>query len=95
MLFNWLARLIAILLGAVNNVGTWDWYTSTKEVNFLFEIHAVQRKRSQHARTLTPMNTRTQTLCLWAPPKDWAPADLEIPEVTNGVSSSTGTSLTT
>jgi len=31
----------------------------------------VQRRRSQHARTLTPMNTRTQTLLLWAPPKDW------------------------
>jgi hypothetical protein len=30
------------------------------------------------------MNTRTQTLPLWAPSKDWAPADLEILEVTNG-----------
>jgi hypothetical protein len=45
-------------------------------------------------RTHTPMNTRTQTLPLWAPLKDWAPADLEIPEVTSA-SSSTGTSLTT
>ena len=26
---------------------------------------------SQHARTLTPMNTRTQTLPLWASSKDW------------------------
>jgi hypothetical protein len=32
------------------------------------------------------MNTRTQTLPLWAPLKHWAPADLEIPEVTNGAS---------
>jgi hypothetical protein len=48
---------------------------------------------SQHARTLNPMNTRTQTLSLWAPAKDWAPTNLEIPEVTNGASLSTGTSL--
>ena len=27
-----------------------------------------------------PMNTRTQTLPLWAPPKDWAPANLKIPK---------------
>jgi hypothetical protein len=60
-----------------------------------FWDYTVQRRRSQHARTLAPMNTCTQTLPLWAPPKDWAPADLEIPEVTNGASSSTGTSLTT
>ena len=26
------------------------------------------------------MNTRTQTLPLWAPPKDWAPANLKIPK---------------
>jgi hypothetical protein len=38
------------------------------------------------------MNTRTQTPPLWAPPKDWAPADLEILEVTNDVSSSTDVS---
>jgi hypothetical protein len=44
----------------------------------------VQRRRSQHARTLIPMNTHTQTLPLWAPPNDWAPTYLEIPEVTNG-----------
>ena len=42
-----------------------------------------------------PMNTRTQTLPLWAPPKDWAPADLKIPEVITGASLSTGTSLNT
>jgi hypothetical protein len=60
-----------------------------------FENDIVQRRRLQHARTLTRMNTRTQTLPLWAPPKDWTPADMEIPEVTNDVSSSTGTSLTT
>jgi hypothetical protein len=47
-----------------------------------FEIDAVQRRCSQHARTLTPMNTRTQTLPLLVPPKDWAPTDLEILEVT-------------
>jgi hypothetical protein len=28
------------------------------------------------------MNTRTQTLPLWAPLEDWAPTDLEILEVT-------------
>jgi hypothetical protein len=56
-----------------------------------FKIYTVQCRRSQHARTLTP--TRMQTLPLWAPPKDWAPADLEILEVTTGASSSTGTSL--
>jgi hypothetical protein len=50
---------------------------------------------SQHAHILTPMNTRTQTLPLWAPPKDWAPINLEILEVTTGASSSTVTSLTT
>jgi hypothetical protein len=63
------------------------------DIIFFFEIHAVQRRRSQHASTLTPMNTRTQTLPLWAPPKDWAPADMEILEVTTGASASTGTSL--
>jgi hypothetical protein len=31
---------------------------------FFFEIDKVQRRRSQHARTLTHMNTRTQTLPL-------------------------------
>jgi hypothetical protein len=61
----------------------------------LFFIHMVQRRRSQYARTLTPMNTRTQNLPLWVPPKDWAPADLEILEVTTSASSSAGTSLTT
>jgi hypothetical protein len=30
----------------------------------LFENDIVQRRRSQHTRTLTPMNTRTQTLPL-------------------------------
>jgi hypothetical protein len=39
-------------------------------------------------------HTRAQTLPLWAPPKYWALAHLEIPEVTNGASSSMGTSLT-
>jgi hypothetical protein len=29
-----------------------------------FENDTVQRRRSQHARTLTPMNTRRQTLPL-------------------------------
>jgi hypothetical protein len=36
-----------------------------------------------------------RNLPLWAPPKDRVPADLEILEVTNGVSSSTETSLAT
>jgi hypothetical protein len=49
---------------------------------FVFDIDTVQHKRSHHARTLTLMNTRTQILPLWAPLKDWAPADLEILEVT-------------
>jgi hypothetical protein len=41
------------------------------------------------------MNTRTQTLPLWAPPKDWAPpADLEIPEVTNGADGNVAYHLT-
>jgi hypothetical protein len=31
---------------------------------FFFEIHTVPRRRSEHARILTPMNTRTQTLPL-------------------------------
>ena len=34
-------------------------------------FYTVQRRRSQHARTLTPINTRTQTQLLWAPPKNW------------------------
>jgi hypothetical protein len=61
-----------------------------KNIVYLFFLnYTVQRRCSQHARTLTPMNTRTETLPLLAP------SDLEIPEVTNGASSSTGTSLTT
>jgi hypothetical protein len=39
------------------------------------------------------MNTHTQILPLWAPLKDWASTELEIPEVTYGASSSTGTDL--
>jgi hypothetical protein len=31
-------------------------------ISTFFEIDTVQRRRSQYARTLTPMNTRTQTL---------------------------------
>jgi hypothetical protein len=34
--------------------------------------YIVQRRRPQHVRTLTPMNTRTQIMPLWAPPKDCA-----------------------
>jgi len=37
---------------------------------FFFEITQYNAD-TQHARTLTPMNTRTQTLPLWAPSKDW------------------------
>jgi hypothetical protein len=32
------------------------------ERSIFFENDTVQPRRSQHARTLTPMNTRTQTL---------------------------------
>jgi hypothetical protein len=32
--------------------------------SYFFKIYTVQRRRSQHARTFTPMNTRTQTLPL-------------------------------
>jgi hypothetical protein len=60
-----------------------------------FLNYTVQRRRLQYARTLTPMNTRMQTLPLWAPSKDLALADMEIFEVTNGASSSMGTSFTT
>jgi hypothetical protein len=59
-----------------------------------FENDTVQRKHSQHTRTITPMNTRMQTLPLWAPPKDWAPANLEIPEVTNGGGAAFGDDVT-
>jgi hypothetical protein len=69
--------------------------TSNHLYKQFFLNHTVQRRRSQHARTLTPMNTRTQTLPLWAPSKDWAPADPEIPEVIISASSLTGTSITT
>jgi hypothetical protein len=57
-----------------------------RRLSRFFKNYTVQRGRSQHARTPSPMNTRTQTL---------APADMEILEVTNGASSSKGTSLTT
>ena len=40
-------------------------------LSFFFEITQYNAD-TQHARTLTPMNTRTQTLLLWAPSKDWA-----------------------
>jgi hypothetical protein len=39
---------------------------------------------SHNTHTLTPMNTRTQTIPLWATSKDLAPVDLEILEVTIG-----------
>jgi len=44
--------------------------SSTKMSNgrYIF-FNTVQRRRSQHARTLIPMNTRTQTLPLWASSK--------------------------
>jgi hypothetical protein len=42
---------------------------------------------ARNTHTLTPMNTHTQPLPIWAP------TDLEILEVTNGASSSTGTRL--
>jgi hypothetical protein len=42
------------------------------------KIHTVQHRRSQHARTLTLMNTRTQTLPLWVPPKEWVPTNITL-----------------
>jgi hypothetical protein len=45
---------------------------------------------------LTPMNSCTHTLPLWAPPKNWVGlTNLEIVEVTTGISLSMGTSPTT
>jgi hypothetical protein len=35
---------------------------NTVFMDIIFFIHTVQRRCSQHTRTLTPMNTRTQTL---------------------------------
>jgi hypothetical protein len=32
------------------------------DIMYFFGIHTVQHRHSQYARTLTPMNTRTQTL---------------------------------
>ena len=68
-----------------------------KQVHQFFFFRITQYNEDAHNTHAHshPMNTRTQTLPLWAPPKDWAPADLKIPEVTTGASSSTGTSLTT
>jgi hypothetical protein len=37
-----------------------------------------------HSTTQT-LTTRTQTLSLWPPPKDWAPVDMEILEVTTSL----------
>ena len=61
-----------------------------------FWDYTVQLRHSQctHTHTHTPMNTRTQTLPLWASSKT-EPKILEIDEVTTGASLSTGTSPTT
>jgi len=83
-----------------NEMQSWDptlfnprtWFHMTF---FFFRITQYNEDaHNMHAHS-HPMNTRTQTLPLWAPPKDWAPADLKIPEVTTGASSSTGMSFTT
>jgi hypothetical protein len=47
-------------------------------------------------KRLTPMNSCSHTLPLWAPPKNWVGlTNLEIVEVTTGISLSMGTSPTT
>jgi hypothetical protein len=61
---------------------------------WFFKNDTVQRRCSQHTRTLTPMNTGTQILP-YEHLRRLSIADLEHPEVTYGISSSTGTSLTT
>jgi hypothetical protein len=40
-------------------------------IDIFFENYTVQLRRPQHACTLIPINTRTQILPLWAPPKHW------------------------
>jgi hypothetical protein len=62
----------------------WDnWQDETIiETVVIFFNYTIQRIHSQHTYTLTPMNTHTQIILLWARPNDWAPIDLEIPEVT-------------
>jgi hypothetical protein len=60
----------------------------------LFLIYTVQRGRPQHVRTLTPINARTQILP-YERLRRTESADLEIHEVSTGVSLSTKTSPTT
>jgi hypothetical protein len=59
-----------------------------------FENYTVQHRYSQHLRTLTPINTRTQTLP-YEHLRRTEPANLEIHKVTIGASLSMGTSPTT
>jgi hypothetical protein len=58
-------NLLSIVHAIINHI--WN-----QGIIIFFWDYTVQRRRPQHARTLTPMNTRTQTPPLWAPPKDWA-----------------------
>jgi hypothetical protein len=85
-----MSRLVNPICSVIYDV--WDRFSSS---TIFFRITQYnENAHNTHAHS-HPINTRTQTLSLWAPPKDWAPADLKIPEVTTGASSSTGTSLTT
>jgi len=45
--------------------------SNLRDTNLEVFFNTIQHRRSQHARTLTSMNTRTKILPLWAPPKDW------------------------
>jgi hypothetical protein len=60
--------------------------------NHVFLNDTVQRIRSQHARSLTPIDTRTQPM---STSEGLSTGRSGVPEVTGGASSSTGTSLTT
>jgi hypothetical protein len=49
------------------------WMELDGESCFVLELHSTTQTLTTCTRT-HPMNTRTQTLPRWAPPKDWAPA---------------------
>jgi hypothetical protein len=68
--------------------GSVKWFTNDylclRPQNFrgnFFKNYTVQRNTHAHL----PLWTCMQILPLWAPLKDWAPADLEIPEATIGL----------
>jgi hypothetical protein len=56
-------EIITFLNNDVDEVKTLLFTLSMSIILFL-KNYTVQRRRSQYARTLTPMNTRTQTLPL-------------------------------